>query len=74
LLSKAVPVVTQDTLETMYISPSMSSFRLQLELCHSSNGEFTTYPKATVTSQKIIDGKCCFFDDYNVRRAFDLKI
>jgi hypothetical protein len=51
----------QDTLQTIFTSPSMSSFRIQLELCHLSNDDLIIYTKSTVLSPIIIDGKYCVF-------------
>ncbi len=60
ILFKAIPTVTQDSLQSVSTSPSMSSFRIKLELCHSSNDELIIYPKSTIISQIIIDGKHYF--------------
>ncbi len=61
ILFKAIPTVTQDSLQSVSTSPSMSSFRIKLELCHSSNDGLIIYPKSTVISEIIIDGKRYFF-------------
>ena len=49
--------VTRDSVETIYNSLSRS-FRVQLELVHSSNEESVNYSKSIAVSGKIDVGKC----------------
>jgi hypothetical protein len=67
-LFTAAPTVMQDSLQILYTSPSMSSFRIQMQLGHLSNDTPIFYPKSTVISETLIDGNCCFscLNNFNV--------
>ena len=47
-------------LQSIITSPGMRRFCIQLQLGHRSNDQFIIYPKSTVKSEIIVDGKNSF--------------